>query len=150
MARDTTKKALSAELEEEVYQLWAVQDWSFERISGWLEEKHQFTASREWVRRLIDRLRLAKGGVPDESAEPESLDEDQQLHRLQCDAFKEARRLLRRGETAGWSNAAKVHIQAILARKKLREEPGAGAADPAGPPSLLMDLPGVGVSNAKN
>ena len=141
------KKVLPPDLEEDVYGLWAVYDWSYEKISKWLAEKHQFTASREWVRRLIDRMKLAKGGVAADDADPGELDDDQQLVRVQHDAYREARSKLRRGDTSGWAVAARVHLQVVLTRKKLREPgPAAGdAQEPVQDVGLRLPMFGAGV-----
>ena len=150
MADASGKKILAPDLEEECYGLWAVHDWSYERISKWLKDKHQFDGSREWVRRLIDRLKLSKAGVAGDDADPADLDDEAQLVRVQCDAYKEARAKLRRGDTSGWAAAARVHLQVVLTRKKLRE-PGPGLGD--GQEAVMdvgLKVPMFGVSGVTN
>lgn len=148
MNRDGGKKSIPDHLAQESYRLWADQKWSPQRIADWLLKEHGHEVSREWVRRLLEGMRGAEGeAIPE--GEPEDLSEDQQLLKLQCSAYRDAMAKARRGDTNAFATAAKIHIQAVLARKRLREEPGAGAGV-ADPPSLLMDLPGVGRANGKS
>lgn len=151
--KDTTKKSLPEDLQQESYRLWAEEGWSYQKISDWLAAPGRgFDLSREWIRRLLEGMAAAKRAEARpmpllRDAEPEELDDDGQLVGLQRDLYRSFKAARRMGDVAGACNAARAHVQVVLARRKLKEAPAAGeegVSDNGDYQKSSASLPGVG------
>lgn len=138
--KDTTKKIIPAPLRDEIYRFWSEEDWSYQKLSDWLRDKHQIEVSREWVRRLIEREKEARVlGMAPVATMPEDLDDDQQGLRIQHEIFRAFNVAKRQGDVNGALNAARVWTQVVMTRKKLRE-PGPAAGEV---PEESVQIPAV-------
>lgn len=134
------KISVPDEIAQEVLRLHTEADWSYPQIADWLQKTHGYRVSREWVRLLLVNMK-GGGGPPPSETRLEDMDEDQQLQRIQIMAFKEAVAKSRRGDTYSFAAAAKAHMQALEARRKLRElqEPAVAPTAPAPSPITQTD-----------
>ena len=133
------KISVPDEIAQEVLRLHTEANWSYPQIAEWLNKSHGYRVSREWVRLLLVNMK-GGGGPPPAETRLEDMDEDQQLHRIQIMAFREAITKSRRGDTYSFAAAAKAHMQAIEARRKIRDQQEPVALpSPSAPPLTQTD-----------
>lgn len=140
MARTGKKIVVSDAVAQEVLRLSVEAGWSLKQIAAWIKQNHGHDVSYEWVRQLLLNMSGA-GGVqlPPAEQKPEEMDDDQQLRHIQLAAFKDAITKSKRGDTQSFAAAAKAHVQAIEARRRLKEPQTQHSSVPSPPVMTQAD-----------